>query len=192
MPPRQADNFHLLLGRMQGGDAEAASEFFTLVYQDLRRLAQLYLRHERPDHTLPPTALVHEAYLRLIGEERMEYESRDHFFVTAARLMRRILIDYARRTQTEKRGGGEPRLSLDEVAEVSRVQAGEIVALNDALSLLESLFPRASRVVELRFFAGLTESEAAEVLGISLATLKRDWVFAKVWLYDQLAPPDGG
>ena len=175
-----------LLAQLRSGHQEAASQLMDLVYPELRRLAQHYMQRERPNHTLQATALVHEAYLRIFGTEAIQWQNRAHFFAVAAQQMRRILVDHARRLGAEKREGGRIKLSLDDVPGLPAKHDEDLVALDEALKGLEKLDPRAGRVVELRFFGGLTEKEAAEVLGISVATLKRDWEFAKAWLFDQL------
>jgi RNA polymerase sigma factor (TIGR02999 family) len=179
--------FTTLLAEYQSGDQEAARQMIAVVYQELRRLAQFYLQQERPDHTLQATALVHEAYLRLFGGDGdFAWRDRAHFFAIAAQQMRRVLVDYARQRQTDKRCGGTIRLSLEEIMGESVEQDEDLVALDEALHQLEVISPRARQVVELRFFAGLVEKEVAEVLDISLATVKRDWDFAKAWLFGQL------
>ena len=178
--------FTALLIEYRSGSQEAGDQLVVLVYQDLRRLAQYYLQQERPEHTLQATALVHEAYLRLFDEGTFEWRDRAHFFAIAARQMRRILVDYARQMQAEKRSGGQIKLSLEEVTGEAAQRDEDLIALDEALSQLEKVSLRASQIVELRFFAGLTEKEVAQALGISLATLKRDWDFAKAWLYQQI------
>lgn len=169
------------------GDREAAADLLPLVYDELRRLASIYLSRERQDHTLQPTALVHEAYLRLIDQTRVEWQNRAHFFGVAAEMMRRILIDHAKRTKASKRGGFAEKLALDEAVAFSEDQEVDLLALDDALSDLARLDPRQSRIVELRFFGGLTLEETAEVTKLSRATVEREWVMAKAWLYSQLA-----
>ena len=179
--------FTLLLAEYHSGNQEASQQLIALIYQELRQLAQYYLQQERADHTLQATALVHEAYLRLFsGDGDFVWRDRAHFFAIAARQMRRVLVDYARQRQTDKRFGGTIKLSLEEITGESVAQDEDLVALDEALHQLEVIAPRASQIIELRFFAGLLEKEAAEVLGISLATLKRDWDFAKAWLFSQL------
>ncbi len=168
------------------GDAAASEHLIAAAYKELRRLAQSYMRFERPDHTLQPTALVNEAYLRLAGQEPIEWEDRAHFFSVLANQMRHVLVDHARKVRAEKRGGLAVKLSLDEVHGIGEKRDEEILAVDEALARLEKLDPKAARVVELRFFGGLTEEETANVLGISLSALKRDWVFAKSWLFSQL------
>lgn len=169
-----------------GGD-DARARLMPLVYGELRRLAQSYLRRERPDHTLQPTALVHEAYLRLVDQSRVEWQNRVHFYGVAAQMMRRILIDHARAHASEKRSGGGRRLSLDEAAVLPEERAADLVALDDALKLLADTDERKSRVVELRFFGGLSVKETAEALGLHTATVERDWRIAKMWLLRELS-----
>ncbi len=176
----------ILLAELRAGDRSAESKLMPLVYYELRRLARRFMRAERPGHTLQPTALVHEAYLRLAGQREITWQNRAHFFGVAAQLMRRILVDHARARQAEKRGGHEQRVSLDEALEYTEGKAGDLVALDGALDRLAERDPRQGRVVELRFFAGLTEKEAAEVLGISVRTVKRDWHVARAWLYKEI------
>jgi len=165
---------------------EARARLMPLVYNELRRLAQAHLRRERPDHTLQPTALVHEAYLRLVDQSRVEWQGRAHFYGVAAQMMRRVLIDHARARASEKRGGGGRRLSLDEAAELPEERADELLALDEALVRLAGVDERKSRVVELRFFGGLSVAETARVLGVHTATVERDWVVAKAWLYREI------
>lgn len=169
------------------GDPAALEEMLPVVYQELRRLANFYLRQERPGHTLQPTALVHEAYLRLIDQRQVVWQNRAHFFGVAAQMMRRILVDHARGKQRDKRGGGGPKLSLDEALGVSDERAVDLVALDDALIGLSGFDQRKSRVVELRYFGGLSVEETAEVLGISPQTVMRDWNMAKAWLYKEIS-----
>lgn len=168
------------------GNPEASQKLIAAAYKELRRLAQSYMRFERKDHTLQATALVNEAYVRLVGQESVQWQDRAHFFAVLANQMRFVLVDHARRTRAGKRGGTAIKLSLDEVNGLSEKRDDDIIAVHDALSRLEKLDPKAARVVELRFFGGLTEKEAAEVLGVSVATLKRDWVFARSWLFTEL------
>jgi len=153
-----------------------------VVYGELRRLAQHYLRRERPDHTLRATALVHEAYLRLVDQRAVTWQNRAHFFGVAAQLMRRILVDHARRHHAAKRGGTALKVSLNDVVLAAEERAEDLVALDDALNRLAAMDPRQGRVVELRLFGGLTVEETAEVLRISPATVKREWTTAKAWL----------
>ena len=175
-----------LLGQVRRGDPKAASQLIGLVYPELRRLAQHYMGRERPGHTLQATALVHEVYLRIFGSEPIEWQDRAHFFAVAAKQMRQILVDHARAREAARRGGPRVQVSLGAVTEVALQPDYDLIALDETLARLEALDPRASRMVELRFFGGLTEAEAAEALGISPATLKRDWEFARAWLFDQL------
>ena len=179
--------FTALLYEWRQGNQKAAAQLVTLVYQDLRQMARHYLRQEGAGHTLQPTALVHEVYLRLFGEGDCEWRDRAHFFAVAAQQMRRILVDHARTLPVDKRHGHRAALSLEEAAGSAEVRREELIALDEALSRLEQLYPRASQMVELRFFCGMTEEETAKVLGISVATLKRDWTFARAWLLDQIS-----
>jgi RNA polymerase sigma factor (TIGR02999 family) len=185
MPPAPQDVTQWL-SAWRNGNQEALAHLLPLVYDELRRLAQRYLQRERPDHTLQATALVHEAYLRLVDQRQAQWQNRAHFFGLAAQMMRRILVDHARRQHAAKRGGAEPKLSLDEAVWVSAAPAPDLTALDDALTRLAGLDPQHSRLVELRFFGGLTIEETAEVLGVSPATVKRDWSMAKAWLYREL------
>jgi RNA polymerase sigma-70 factor, ECF subfamily len=176
----------VLLSELRAGNRSAESKLMPLVYSELRRVARRYMRSERPDHTLEPTALVHEAYLRLVGQREINWQNRAHFFGVAAQLMRRILVDHARARKAEKRGGHEPRLALDEGLAFTEEKSAELLALDEALTRLSQRDPRLGRAVELRFFAGLSEEEAAEVLGISTRTVKRDWQTARAWLYKEI------
>ena len=171
-----------LLADWSKGDRQALEKLTPLVYDELRRLAGRYLRQERHGHTLQSTALVHEAYLKLVGQNNVRWQNRAHFFGIAAQMIRRILVDYARARGADKRGSGAEKLSLDEAIALPGGPDLDLVALDDALEGLASIDPRQSRLVELRFFAGLTLEETAEVLQMSLATAKRDWVSAKAWL----------
>ena len=188
-----------LLARWSGGDREALEQLLPLVYRELRQLADRYLRRERSDHTLQATALVHEAYLKLIDQQNVRWQNRAHFFGVAAQAMRRILVDHARGHMAAKRGSGGVKLSLDDVVVVSDEKAEEMVALDDALNRLHEIDPQKSRIVELRFFGGLSIEETAEVLGIGTATVIRQWRMARAWLYGQISadalpgdPPAGG
>ena len=163
------------------GDEAALEELTPLVYQQLHRLAHHYLRHEQPGHTLQTSALVNEAYLRLVDWKNVRWQSRAHFFGVSAQLMRRILVDFARSRRYQKRGGGVPALALEEAALISGERT-DLVALDEALASLSQLDARQSRVVELRFFGGLTVEETAEVLKVSAATVRRDWSVARAWL----------
>ena len=175
-----------LLDAWASRDASARDALMPIVYRELRRLAHHYMRHERAGHTLQTTALVNEAYLRLVDVERMDWRGRGHFFAMAATLMRRILVDHARDRARDKRGGRMAFTSLGDhaIAPASNV---DVLALEEALDRLGAIEPRYAQIVELRFFAGLTLDETAEALGISPATIKRDWTWAKAWLYRQLS-----
>lgn len=169
------------------GDKAALDKLTPLVYEELRRIARRYMRRERPDHTLQTTALVNEAYLRLVDQKNVRWQDRAHFFAVSAQVMRNILIDHARSRHYVKRGGEARRLSLDEGAIMSPERASELVALDDALNDLASVDSRKSRVVELRYFGGLSVEEIAEVLKISSITVRRDWRAAKAWLYREIS-----
>lgn len=173
------------------GDPEALNELVSFVFADLRRLARKCMGKERVDHTLQPTALVHELFLRLSGQRKVEWENRTQFFSFAVQLMRKVLVDHARRRSTEKRGQGAPRLPLDEALGVPSDLGVELEALDSALSDLARLDPRQCRVVELRFFVGLSVDEVREVLGCSRATVIRDWRTAKLWLLRYLRSREG-
>ncbi len=183
---REAGQVTALLGKLTAGDTSAAAEVVPLIYEELRRLAAHYMARERPGHTLQTTALVHEAYLRLVDQRQASWRNRAHFYGAAAQVMRRILVDRARARQAEKRGGDAPHLSLDEALTFSDEQAEELVRLDEALARLAQIDPRQSRVIELRFFAGLGVEEAAEAMGISPKTVKRDWSVARAWLHREL------
>lgn len=175
-----------LLHRWRAGDKEAVSRLMELVYSELHQIASREMRREYRDHTLQTTALVHEAYLRLRGTS-VDWKDRSHFFAVAATQLRRVLVDYARRSNAEKRGGGATKLSLLDSDRSTVMMDEGLLALDQALERLEALDRRAAKVIELRFYGGLTEVETAEVLQISLATLKRDWDFARTWLTAQLS-----
>ena len=176
----------VLLEQWGRGDQQALEQLTPLVYSELHRLASQYLRRERLDHTLQSTALVNEAYLKLAGQHSMRWQNRAHFFGIAAQLIRRILVDYARSRYAEKRGSSAPKLSLEEITEAPPVRDLDLIALDDALEDLAKIDARQSRVVELRFFAGLSVEETAEILQLSPATVKREWTAAKAWLFRQL------
>lgn len=175
------------MNRLSHGDKEAESKVVAAIYPELKRLASRYLKGERKGHTLQTTALVNEAYLRIVTNERVQWQSRAHFIATAATLMRRILVDYARARLTEKRGGGRQTLSLDEALVYSDQDSEQLIVLDQALDRLAKRDARASRVVELRFFGGMTVEETAEVLGVGEMTVKRDWRAARAWLYGELS-----
>ena len=175
-----------LLAKWEAGDGEALRALVPLIYNELRRVAHHYLRSERPDHTLQSTALVHEAYLRLIKQKPAHFENRAHFFAVSAQLMRQILVEYARRRRAAKRDGGH-RLTLEDAQSLLKGRSVDLAALDDALNGLARLDARQSRIVELRFFGGLTLEETAQVLGISEATVRRDWATARVWLHHEMS-----
>jgi RNA polymerase sigma-70 factor, ECF subfamily len=181
----------VLLSALSRGDRDAASKLIPVVYGELRRLAGSYMRRERQDHTLQATALVHEAYLKLVEQRSVNWQGRAHFYGVAAQLMRRILIDHARAHLRQKRGGEQKKVSLDEAYIFSEQQSAELLAVDEALERLARLDARQARVVELRFFGGLSVEEAAEVLGVSPKTIKRDWSVAKTWLYADLKERHG-
>jgi RNA polymerase sigma factor (TIGR02999 family) len=178
-----------LLQQWRVGRQDALEELLPAIYGELRRLAGAYLRRERPDHTLQATALVHEAFLKLVDQRDVQWQNRAHFFGIAAQLMRRILVDHARAHGATKRGSGERPLSLDEAVIISPGTDVDLLALDMALTRLAAVDPQHARVVELRFFGGLTIDETAEVLQISPATVGRDWTLAKAWLYAALGGP---
>jgi RNA polymerase sigma factor (TIGR02999 family) len=175
-----------MLVEWSNGREEALTELMPAVYDELRRLAAHYLRRERPDHTLQPTALVHEAYLRLVDQTQVRWQNRAHFFGIAAKLMRQILVNHALAHRAAKRSGTAIKLTLDEAAGLSKQQDVDLVALDESLTRLAGLGPQQARVVELRFFGGLTIEETAEVLRISPASVKREWTMAKAWLHCEL------
>jgi RNA polymerase sigma factor (TIGR02999 family) len=169
------------------GEKDAAERLVPLVYDDLRARAAAVLRPERSDHTLTPTALVHEAYLRLVDQKLPRFESRKHFYGVAARIMRQVLVDHARTRKAQKRNAGRPAVPLDDEVPITDERSGEIVALDDALVALAAIDAEKARLVELRYFAGLTIEETAEMLGVSPATVKREWALARAWLHREIA-----
>jgi RNA polymerase sigma-70 factor (ECF subfamily) len=171
---------------MRTGDRQAGDQVADLVYEELHRIASREMRHEREGHTLQTTALVHEAYLRLAGAESLEIQNRGHFFAVASQQMRRILVDHARSGNAQRRGGGSLRVDLDKLQIGVAEPSVDVLLLDEALRNLEQLDPRAAKVVELRYFGGYTDKEVVEVLGVSLATVRRDWEFARSWLFDQM------
>ena len=175
-----------LLREWANGAPSALETLTPLVYKELRRLAGSYMRSESPGHTLQPTALVHEAFLRMVARDVPDCQNRAHFYGVASHLMRQILIDHARTRNAEKRGGGKAPISLEENLIVSREREADLVALDDAMQRLSALDPRKTQVVELRFFGGLSVEESAEVLKVSEVTVRRDWQFAKAWLVREL------
>ncbi len=180
-------NVTLLLKRYSNGDQEALAELVPQIYDELRRLASFYLQGERVDHTLQTTALVHEAYLRLVDQKQVEWSNRSHFFGVAAQMMRRILVDHARKHASLKRGGSFARISLEQAAVFSREQPRELIVVDELLTRLASLDPQGSRIVELRFFAGLSLEETAEVTGLSTAKVRREWGAAKAWFAREMS-----
>ena len=182
MAERPPDEVSQLLRAWNNGDQGALDRLMPLVYDELRRMAKRYLGRHQPGGTLQTTALIHEAYVRLAGQRPKRWHNRSHFFAVGAQAMRHILVDYARSRRSAKRGGGERALSLDEALLVTDERAAELVALDEALTELAALHPRQSRVVECRFFGGLTAEETAEVLQVSPDTILRDWRMAKAWL----------
>src|SRR5687767_2234078 len=186
MPQTQQNVTQLLIGWSKG-DKEALDTLMPVVYDELRRQAARYLRRERVGHTLQTTALIHEAYLRLIDQKNVHWQNRAHFFGIAAQLMRRILVDHARTRKRAKRGGSDIRVPFDEANAMAQGQDLDIVALDEALERLAEIDEQQSRIVELKFFSGLTVEETAEVLGISPATVKRDWSMAKAWLHREIS-----
>jgi RNA polymerase sigma factor (TIGR02999 family) len=176
-----------LLKRWGDGSGQALEELMPLVYEELKRLAGSYLRRERPDHTLQSAALVNEAYMRLVDQNRVQWQNRAHFFGIAAQMMRRILVDHARGHKTAKRGAGMPVLALDEAVAEAQTRSIDLLGLDDALQKLEKIEPQHGKIVELRFFSGLSIEETATVLGVSRATVKRDWAAARAWLYREVS-----
>jgi len=173
------------------GDKEALTKLAPLVYEELHRMAKGYMRRERPGQTLQTTALVHEAYLRLVDATQVQWKDRVHFFAVSAQMMRRILVDMARARGSAKRGGHALRLNLDEVPEISSERARELVALDESLNILAEMDPRKAQVIELRFFGGLSVEETAEVLNISPQSVMRDWRLAKAFLMREMSNPSG-
>ncbi|HKH92308.1 MAG TPA: sigma-70 family RNA polymerase sigma factor [Gemmatimonadaceae bacterium] len=181
----------VLLAKARSGDSAALADVFPLIYDELRRLAQQQLQREPDGHTLSPTALVHEAYMRLIDYSRMEWQGRAHFMAVASTAMRRILVDHARGHRSAKRGGMLKRISIDDVELGTEDRAELLIAIDDALGRLKEIDARQAQVVECRFFGGMTEEETAEALGIGLRTAKRDWAKAKSWLHREIAAEQG-
>ncbi|MDB6040851.1 MAG: polymerase, sigma-24 subunit, subfamily [Verrucomicrobiales bacterium] len=175
-----------LLGHIQPGNPQASEELLALIYEELRKLAAYKMAHEAPGQTLQPTALVHEAWLRLMQTRDAKFENRAHFFSAAAEAMRRILIERARRKNRQRHGAGSKRVDFEEVDLVAPAPDEEMLALHEALDKLSLRFPRQGELVKLRYFAGLTNEEAAEILGISVATAKNDWTFARTWLFQEI------
>lgn len=176
-----------ILHDWRDGDREAPERLMPLIYDEMRRLARIHLAREGGHHTLQPTALVNEAYLRLVDQTRVNWQNRSHFFGIATSMMRRVLIDHARAHATNKRGGGAIRLSIDDVQVPAEQRAASLIALDEALEKLAQMDERKSRVVEMRFFGGLSDEEIAEVLDVSVRTVLRDWKTARLWLYRELS-----
>ncbi len=182
-----SDNVTRLLLEWGDGNQQALEALVPLIYKELRNLAHNFLYRERPGHTLQTTALVHEAYLKLIDQNDARWQNRAHFFAIAAQAMRRILIDSARKHAAAKRGGPQEELSLDEVADIALEPDGNLLKLDEALNQLAKIDPRQSRIVELRYFGGLTIEETAEVISVSPATVKREWMMARAWLHQEIS-----
>ena len=180
------DSVSQVLNEIKNGDQRAADKLLPLVYDEFRALARHYLAQERANHTLQPTALVHEAYMKLVDQTRVDWQGRSHFFAVAAQAMRRILVDHARARQRDKRGGGRARVALEEDVALSPQKDEDVLALDEALQALAKLDPRQAKVVELRFFGGLSVEEVAQALGVSKRTVEGDWTFARAWLSREL------
>ncbi|HEV3468898.1 MAG TPA: sigma-70 family RNA polymerase sigma factor [Pyrinomonadaceae bacterium] len=191
MPTPEPQRLTQLLVAWSDGDQKALDELFPLVYDELRQVARRHKRRERRGHTLRTTALVNDAYLRLVDQRHVRWQNRAHFFAIAAQMMRRILVDHARSKHYEKRGGGAVHVPLEEAAVLAEGKAAEILALDEALRALAELDPRRARVVELRYFGGLSNEEIAEVLKVSTNTVTRDWNMARAWLYNELSGTGG-
>jgi RNA polymerase sigma-70 factor, ECF subfamily len=176
----------LLLKAMNRGDKSAADQLLPIVYSELHRLAKSYMSRERRDHTLQPTALINQAYLRIAQQEHMEWQNHAHFIGFAANVMRRVLVDHARERNAAMRGGGRVRVELDEGVAASPEASAEILQLEEALTRLEQLNPRQAQVVEMRYFGGLSVEEVASILGIAPRSVKRDWALARMWLYQEI------
>jgi RNA polymerase sigma-70 factor, ECF subfamily len=185
-PPKQHE-ITQLLAEWREGNQSALDELYPLVYDELHRLARRYMSRERQGHTLQTTALINEAYVRLVDQKNVHWANRSHFFAISAQIMRRILIDHARRHAYAKRGGGAQQVSLDEVANLTSMRGSELLRLDEALKILADMDPRRSQVVELRYFGGLNNEEIAGVLNVSENTVTRDWNMARAWLYQQLS-----
>ncbi len=186
MEPKSAGEVTQLLESWRGGEEQALADLLPLVYKELRTLANRYLRKERAGHTLQSTALVHEAYMRLVDQKHARVEDRSHFFAVASQAMRRVLVDHARRQHAGKRIGAHEKISLEKAPELAVESDSEVLAVNQALKQLSEIHPRQAKLVELRYFGGLTNPEAAEVLDVSLATVERDWKVARIWLRRKL------
>ena len=191
MTPPQGEITELLIS-WRGGDDQALEKLIPLVYAELRKLARRYMGRESPDHTLQTSALINEAYLKLIDQRNVEWQNRSHFFAVAAKVMRHILIDHARSRRYSKRGAGLRKVSLDESATLTDERAGELVALDDALNALDQIDTRKSQIVELRFFGGLGIEEVAEILKVSPVTVTREWRAARAWLRREMSGSESG
>ena len=190
MSDRPPPEITQLLLSWRNGNEHALEELMPVVYSELRRLARNFMRRQNPGHTLQTTALVNEAYLRLIDSNRVNWQDRNHFFASSAQLMRRILVDFARKKNSLKRGGGQVQVTLDDHAEFAIAEQSDLLDLDEALSRLAELSPRQAQIVELRYFAGLTEEQVGETLEISSRTVRRDWNLARAWLYRELSGRD--
>ena len=188
-PPDQHQITELLI-QWSGGNQSALDQLYPLVYHELKRLARSYMRHERQGHTLQTTALINEAYVRMVEQKNVHWQNRSHFFAISAQIMRRILVDHARRLKYAKRGGAGRKVCLNEAMTVAKERSEEVLMLDEALQLLAQIDPRRCQVVELRYFAGLENKEIAAVLKISENTVTRDWNLARAWLYQQLGGTD--
>lgn len=186
METDQSKEVTVFLKAWSGGNREAADRLMTLVYKEMRKLAASYIKNQRPDHTLQPTALVHEAYLKLIDTSEINWQDRAHFFAVAAQTMRNILVDHARASSADKRGGSVQKIALDEAVGFSERQDVDLIDLDEALQKLSEQDELQSRIVELRFFGGLTIEETAEVVKLSPATVKREWAMARAWLFRRM------
>jgi RNA polymerase sigma factor (TIGR02999 family) len=186
MEPKSAGEVTQLLESWRAGEDQALDDLLPLVYSELRKLANQYLRKERAGHTLQSTALVHEAFLRLVDQKRARLDNRNHFFAVASQAMRRVLVDHARRDHANKRIGAHDKVALDKAPDLAVESNAEILAVHQALERLSEIHPRQAQLVELRYFGGLSNPEAAEVLDVSLATIERDWQVARIWLKRKL------
>jgi RNA polymerase sigma-70 factor, ECF subfamily len=186
MQGRRAGEITTLLGAFRNGEPEAEARLMELTYRELQKIAAGHMRREHSARSLQTTDLVHEAYLRLVNQAATPWRDRAHFFQVAAHVMRQILIDRARKRHADKRGGGAPKISLDRVLNVAEAKSADLLVLEDALARLQALDPRQCQVVEMRFFAGMSEDEIAEVLGVSARTISREWRMARAWLYKEL------
>lgn len=187
MPSSSRHETTQLLHKLSNGDRSAADDLMPVLYHEFRDLAASYLRREGPGHTLQPTALVHEAFMKLIDQTRVDWKGRTHFFAVGAQVMRRILVDHARRRLRDKRGGGRQRVELTDDITISRERDADVLAVDEALDKLQSIDPRQAKVVELRFFGGMTVAEVAESLGVSKRTVEADWTHARAWLRRELS-----